>query len=328
MSDQSLPQKSVPAPRAARFPTLRPRSARAAASLRVIFTAIVANLLIAAAKFVAAAFTGSSAMLSEGIHSVADTGNEALLLVGDRLSRRPPDAAHPFGHGRELYFWSLVVAIVLFGLGGGLSVYEGIAHLGHPTDRGRDAWNYAVLAISFIAEGMSFTVAFREFNRRRRHGDRSLWQSFRDSKDPRVFVPLAEDSAALLGLTIAFLGVSLSHWLGRPEIDAASSIAIGLLLGVVALVLAGETRSLIVGEPASEPIVRCIREAAAADPVVVAIESILTIHTSPDQIFLALIVRFRDHLTAAELSRAMDALKQRITAADPRVTRIFVEPRA
>jgi len=328
MPDHPLPLRSVTseAPSSSRPLMLRPRSARAAASLRVIFTAIVANLSIAAAKFVAAAFTGSAAMLSEGIHSVADTGNQALLLVGDRLSRRPADEAHPFGYGRELYFWSLVVAMVLFGVGGGLSVYEGIAHLKHPAERGRDIWNYAVLAISFAAEGMSFTVAFREFNRRRR-GDRSLWRSFLDSKDPRVFVPLAEDTAALLGLTIAFLGVSLSHWLGRPEIDAASSIVIGLLLGVVAVVLAGETRSLLVGEPASEHIVGCIRDAAAADPAVVQVERILTIHSSPDEIFLALIVRFRDGQTVAELARAVDELKRRISAADPRITRMFVEPR-
>lgn len=327
MSDQLLPPKTATtgAPAEKPRPTLRRRSARASAGLRVIFTAILANLLIAAAKFAAAAFTGSSAMLSEGIHSVADTGNEALLLIGDRRSRRPADDAHPFGHGRELYFWSLVVAIVLFGLGGGLSVYEGIEHLRRPAERGSDAWNYAVLAVAYVAEGMSWTVAFREFNRRR--GDRPLWRSFRDSKDPRVFVPLAEDTAALLGLTIALLGVSLSHWLGRPELDAASSILIGLLLGAVALVLAGETRSLLVGEPASERIVRCIRDATAADPAVAGVERILTIHTSPDEIFLAVTVHFRDHQSVAELSRAIDELKQRITAADPRITRIFIEPR-
>ncbi len=305
---------------------VRRRSARAAAGLRIIFTAILANLLIAAAKFTAAAFTGSSAMLSEGIHSVADAGNEALLLIGDRFSRRPADDAHPFGHGRELYFWSLIVAIVLFGLGCGLSIYEGIAHLQHPAEHGRHLWNYAVLAVSFVAEGVSWAVAFREFSHRRPAG-RSLWQSFRDSKDPRVFVPLAEDTAALLGLTVALLGVALSQWLGRPEIDAAASIVIGLVLGVVALVLAGETRSLLVGEPAGEHIVQCIRQAAAADAAVAGVERVMTIHSSPDEIFLALTVHFRDGQSLAGLAHAVDALKRRITAADPRITRIFVEPR-
>ena len=290
---------------------------------RVVLAAMFANLAIAIAKFVAAAFTGSSAMLAEGIHSVADTGNQSLLLIGERLSRKPPDAEHPFGHGRELYFWSLVVAIVLFGLGGGLSFYQGYAHLGQSEAIGNAAWSYAVLGVSFAAEGASWIVAMREFERRR--GNRAAWRAFRESKDPRVFIPLAEDTAALLGLTAAFAGVFLSRHFSMPALDAVASMVIGVILAVVALVLARETRSLIVGEPASENTVRAIRDAVAADPAVAGVDEVVTMHSSPDSIFLNVEVRFRADARVSELAKAIERVRHRIRAVDRRISRVFVE---
>jgi len=290
---------------------------------RAVIAAMLGNLCIAAAKFLAAGFSGSSAMLSEGIHSVLDTGNQALLLVGDRRSRKPPDDLHPFGHGRELYFWSLVVAIVLFGVGGGLSIYQGIIHLRHAPEPGNPVWNYVVLAVAFAAESASLSVALREL--RRRWGKTSLWRSFRASKDPRVFVPLAEDIAALLGLTVALIGVLLSQLLEMPVFDAVSSMLIGLILAAVALVLATETRGLLVGERADARILRRIHSAAARDPAVKEIRQALTIHTSPDQIYLNLAVDFRRNVSIAEMSAAVERLKRRVEAADPRIARIFVE---
>jgi len=290
---------------------------------RAVFAAMLGNLCIAAAKFIAAAFTGSSAMLSEGIHSVVDTGNQALLLVGDRRSRRPPDELHPFGHGRELYFWSLVVAIVLFGFGGGLSLYEGILHLRRAPEPGDPVWNYVVLAVAFAAEGASLSVALREL--RRRWGTTPLWRSFRASKDPRIFVPLAEDVAALLGLTVALIGVLLSQLLAMPVFDALSSMLIGVILGAVALILATETRGLLVGERADARIMRRIHAAAAHDPAVKEVRQALTIHTSPDQIYLNLAVYFRRNVSIEEMAAAVERLKRRVKAADPRIARIFVE---
>ncbi len=290
---------------------------------RVVIAAMLGNLVIAAAKFTAAVFTGSSAMLSEGIHSVVDTGNQGLLLVGDRRSRKPPDELHPFGYGRELYFWSLVVAIVLFGLGGGLSLYEGITHLRHPVEQRDPLWNYVVLVVAFAAEGASLSVALREF--RRRWAATPLWRGFRASKDPRIFVPLAEDVAALLGLTVALLGVFLTRRLAMPVCDALSSILIGLILGAVALILAGETRGLLVGEPADPRIVRRIHAAAAEDPVVRGVRQVLTIHASPDQIFLNLAVYFRRDQSVDQVAAAVERLKRRVKDIDPRIMRIFVE---
>lgn len=292
-------------------------------AIRAVVAAMLGNLFIAAAKFTAALFTGSSAMLSEGIHSLVDTGNQALLLVGDRRSRKPPDEHHPFGYGRELYFWSLVVAIVLFGVGGGLSLYEGVTHLGRAVEQRNPLWNYAVLAVAFVAEGASLRVALHEF--RRRWKDTPLWKAFRASKDPRIFVPMAEDVAALLGLTVALIGVVLARALSMPVLDAVSSIVIGMILGAVALILAAETRGLLVGEPADERILRCIDEAVRADPAIRGVRQALTIHTSPDHIFMNLEVSFRRDQSVDHIAAAVEGLKERIKAIDPRIAHVFVE---
>jgi cation diffusion facilitator family transporter len=292
-------------------------------AIRAVVAAMLGNLFIAAAKFTAALFTGSSAMLSEGIHSLVDTGNQALLLVGDRRSRKPPDEHHPFGYGRELYFWSLVVAIVLFGVGGGLSLYEGVMHLGRPVEQRDPLWNYAVLAFAFVAEGASLRVALHEF--RRRWKGTPLWRAFRASKDPRIFVPLAEDVAALLGLTVVLIGLVLAHTLNMPVLDAVSSIVIGMILGAVALILAAETRGLLVGEPADQRILRCIEDAARADPAIRGVRQVLTIHTSPDYIFLNLEVSLRRDLSVEQIAAAVQRLKESIRAIDPRIAHVFVE---
>ena len=214
-------------------------------SKTAIIAALAANLGIAVIKFVASYFTGSSAMLSEGIHSLVDTANEWLLLLGLRASQEPATAHRPFGYGRELYFWAFMVAVFIFAIGGGLSLYEGYEHLRHPEPLGDPTWNYVVLAIAFVLDGSSFLVARRTFNAQR--GKQPFWAAFRASKDPSVFVVLFEDASDLLGLLIAFLGVFLSHWLDMPALDGVASILIGLLLLVVAALLLRETKSLLLG---------------------------------------------------------------------------------
>src|ERR1051325_6224298 len=218
----------------------------AAESTKVIYAAIAANLAIAATKFTAAAVTGSSAMISEGIHSLVDTGNGGLMLLGVRRSRKPADVEHPFGYGQELYFWTLIVAIVIFAVGGGVSAYEGILHILHPKPFENPLWNYVVLAIAACFEGYSFSVAYREFQKDR--GELSMWQSISSSKDPTTYTVLFEDTAALTGLLMAFIGIFLADVLGNPYFDGAASICIGLILAAVAVVLAYETKSLLVGE--------------------------------------------------------------------------------
>jgi cation diffusion facilitator family transporter len=292
-----------------------------------IYGAIAANLIIAIAKFVAGAFTGSSAMLSEGIHSTADTGNQLLLLLGIRQSRKPPDDRYPFGHGKEMYFWSLIVAIILFGVGGGMSLYEGITHLQHPTEIGDPTWNYVVLSIGLVAEGASWAIALRELVRRRGR-DESLWQALRTSKDPAIFTVVGEDTAALLGLLIAFVGVFLGHQLESPSIDAAASIAIGVVLVVVAGFLAYESKGLLVGESADPDVVRHIRMQVEDDPAVQGVRRLLTMHLAADQVLLNLDVEFRPSLSAQEVASSIDRLEAAIQQAQPQIRNIFIEAEA
>jgi cation diffusion facilitator family transporter len=295
----------------------------AAISQSAVYAAIGGNLAIAVTKFIAASATGSSAMLAEGIHSLVDTGNGLLLLLGIRRSRKPPDPNHPFGHGKELYFWTLIVALLIFAVGGGMSVYEGIVHIRHPSEPKDPTWNYLVLAVAAALEGFAWSVAYRELRKSR--GPRNLWSAIRASKDPTTFTVLVEDSAAMLGLLVAFLGVYLGHRFHDPYLDGAASVVIGVILGVVAVVLAHESKGLLVGESADPEVVQSIRALAEADPAVERIGPPLTMHLGPHEVLLNLDIQFRKGLSATEVEAAVDRLEKAIRARHPEVKRIFIE---
>jgi cation diffusion facilitator family transporter len=288
--------------------------------------ALAANLGIAVIKFVASWFTGSSAMLSEGIHSLVDTANEWLLLLGLRSSKQPASEHRPFGYGRELYFWAFMVAVFIFAIGGGLSLYEGYEHLRHPAPLGNPTWNYIVLAVAFALDGSSFLVARRTFNAQR--GKRPFWAAFRASKDPSIFVVLFEDASDLLGLLIAFLGVFLSHWLNRPKLDGVASLLIGLLLLVVAGLLLRETKSLLLGEPAEAPLLASITTMIEAEPSIVRASAPLSSYLSPHEILVVVPVEFVPELPASQLAATVGQLCGAIKAAHPDVRHIFFQPTA
>ena len=295
----------------------------AAESPKAVYAAIAGNLAIAATKFAAAAITGSSAMLSEGIHSLVDTGNGGLLLLGIRRGRRPPDDAHPFGYGKELYFWTLIVAILIFAVGGGISLYEGILHLMNPHPMEHVAWNYGVLGLAIVFEGFSFSVALREF--RAETGGRPIWQSIRRSKDPTTFTVLFEDTAAMLGLLVALAGVFVGHQLDNPYLDGAASVIIGLLLGGVAVVLASESRGLLVGEGADPQTLESIRALATAEPGVERVRSPLTMYFGPHTVLLTMDIQFRPELTASEVAAVVDRVEKSIRSRHPDIKQIFIE---
>jgi cation diffusion facilitator family transporter len=288
---------------------------------KVIGAAVATNLGIAVMKFVAAALTGSAAMVSEGIHSLVDTGNGVLIGVGSRRSRRPSDDAHPFGHGKELYFWTFVVSVIVFGAGGGMSLYEGLSHLLHPRPIEHLTWNYFVLGGSVLLEGISWVVAARMFAGVK--GRKGVWQTIRGSKDPTTFAILLEDTAALAGLVVAFIGISLGHALHRPELDAVASLVIGLLLGVVAVVLARESMGLLVGEAASRGLVASVRSLAVRDPAVEHVGRVLSVHFGPDAVLINLEVRFRPDAGLPELRSAIERLEGIIRRAHPEVQWLF-----
>ena len=289
-----------------------------------VYGAIASNLIIAIFKYIVAFLTGSSAMLSEGIHSTADTGNELLLLLGLRQSRRPADQDHPFGHGQELYFWSLIVAIILFSAGGGMSIYEGINHMMYPSEMKSPGWNYIVLAVAFLVEGVSWFIALRELLKRK-DPEESFWQGLHASKNPSIFIVFGEDSAALVGLLVAFGGIFIGHKLNSPYPDAIASIIIGFILAVVAIFLAYESKSLLVGETANQKTIDGIRELVLQHPAVENMRNPLTMHLGPDEILLNLDVQFHSHLTAAELVKVVDELETQIHNKFPGIRQIFIE---
>lgn len=295
-------------------------------SRKVVYAATAANLGITAVKFVAAALSGSSAMLSEAIHSVADTGNQLLLLLGLERSQLPPDESYPFGHGKELYFWSLIVAILLFGVGGGMALYQGISHVIAPHPLESAFWAYVVLAVAGVFEAFSFSVAIRELLRRR--GPRRFWQRVHRSKDPSVYTTFYEDLAALLGLAIAFAGIYLGHRFADPYFDAGASILIGVVLCVVALTLVYESRSLLIGESASPEIVASIREIVDADPAIRAARAPLTMHLGPLDVLLNLDVEFEPGISAREQVAAVARIEDAIRRRHPAIRRIFIEARS
>jgi cation diffusion facilitator family transporter len=301
-------------------------STETAAKPLAVYGAMTANLLIAATKFVAAFWTGSSAMLSEGMHSVVDTGNQVLLLLGVHRSTTPPDDTHPFGYGKELYFWSLVVAILLFGVGGGMAAYEGITHVLHPRPLEAPTANYIVLGLAFVAESISLGIALKEVAATR--GAQSLWRAVHTSKNPAVFVVLFEDSAALAGLVIAFCGVFFGHLFHLPVLDGIASLVIGGILAVVAVFLAYESKELLVGESAAPEIVQGIQRLATGDPAVERIQPPLTMHFGPRDVLLNMIIQFRRGLSGAELIAAVDRLEKAMRAEHPSIKRIFIEAEA
>lgn len=298
----------------------------AGSAKKTIFAAIAANLAIAITKFIAAAISGSSAMLSEAIHSSVDTSNELLLLLGLHNSQKPADASHPFGYGQELYFWTLIVAILIFAVGGGMSIYEGITHLLNPSPLEDPTWSYIVLGIAVVFEGFSWRVAWHEFLPYK--GKQSIWQAIRNSKDPTIFTVLFEDSAALLGLAVAFLGVFLGHTFHNPYLDGTASIVIGLILALVAVVLAYESKGLLVGEGANTRIVNNVRDLAKTDPAVKEVMRVLTLHFSPHEILLNLEIQFQKNLSAQEVALAVDRMEKKIRSQLPDIKLIFIEAKS
>jgi cation diffusion facilitator family transporter len=290
----------------------------------VIYAALAANLAIAATKFAAALWTGSSAMFSEAVHSTVDTANQGLLLLGIRRAARPADAAHPFGHGMEVYFWAFVVALLIFALGGAVSIWQGWHKLS-ASEAMHDPWiNFAVLGVSIVAEAASFRVAWKEL--RQVYPDISAWRAIRRSKDPSVFAVLCEDGAALIGLMIALAGVGGAYVLDMPSLDAIASIAIGVLLIIVAIFLARETLSLITGESASPETRGDIRAILEADPRIASVQELLTMHLGPQEVLLAASLDFRDELAGGALEEAAREITATIERAHPEVTRIFLRP--
>ena len=296
----------------------------AGSSKKVIFAALAGNLLIAITKFGAALWTGSSAMLSESVHSLVDTGNQALLLYGMHRAARPPDERHPLGHGRELYFWSFIVALLLFMLGAGITFYEGVKHIIDPHEIVSPGVNYIVLACSAVFEGTSWAVALREF--RKAKGDRSYFEAVQQSKNPPTFIVLFEDSAALLGLLIAFIGTFAAERMQMPVLDGAAAIGISLVLGATALVLARESKGLLLGEPASPRVTESILTLARRQAGVERANVVFTVHLSPDQIVAALSLEFNDSLDTTEIEDAVIAIERAIREAHPDVIAIFAKP--
>lgn len=291
-----------------------------------VYAALAGNVAVAVSKFIAAAITGSSAMLTEGFHSLSDTGNSILLLVGTYASRRRADELHPFGHGKELYFYTMLVAVLIFGIGGGVSIYEGILHVLSPATLREANANYIVIGIAVLAEGSSWLLAMKSFLRAK--GRRTTWQAVHTSKDPTTFAVLFEDSAALIGLAVAALGIFLSEHFGMRRLDGAASIAIGLLLFGVAVVLLRESKGLLIGEAAAPAVVDAIRSTAQDDPAVAAIGRIMTMHLGPEDILLNVDIEFRPWLTGQQIATAIDRLERAIRTAEPRVRHIFIEAEA
>ena len=296
----------------------------ASASHKVVYVALGGNLMIAIAKFVAAGLSGSSAMLSEGVHSLVDTVNEVLLLDGLHRAGKPPDRSHPFGYGRELYFWSFIVALLVLAAGAGVSFYEGVMHIREPEAIKRPWINYAVLGVSFLFEGTSWLVALREF--RARKGKLGYFEAFRLSKDPSTFTVLLEDSAALLGLLIALAGVVGAQAFDEPALDGVASLGIAGVLASFALLLARETKGLLIGEPAHPRVSGSILAIAAADPGVHAANGVLTVQMGPNQVVATLSAEFEDALTTPQIEACINRIEAQAKTIHPELLSLFIKP--
>ncbi len=292
-------------------------------SKTIIIAALLGNGAIACTKFAASVYTGSSAMLSEAIHSLVDTGNQALLLYGLKKSERPADKTHPFGYGRELYFWAFVVALLIFSIGAGVSLYEGVHKVMHPELVTSPIVNYIVLGLAMIFEGVALYLATREFNRRR--GKTPIFTAVRQSKDPGLFTVLFEDAAAMMGLAIAFAGLLAAEYFNLPWMDGAASIGIGLLLAGVAVFLCFETKGLLIGEAVSDALAADLEALIMTSDAVNQINEMRTMHMGPQDVLLAVSLDVRDDMDTGSLEDAIYDLEQQIKAAHPEVKRLFIE---
>jgi cation diffusion facilitator family transporter len=297
---------------------------RSTDSKYTIYAALGANLAIAATKLGAALFTGSSALLSEGVHSLVDSSNEILLLYGLRRSSKRRSREHPMGYGRELYFWSFIVALLVFALGAGVSIFEGLDHLRSPRPNQHPALSYFVLGVSTLFDGYSFSVALRQF--RANKGDVSYLTAIFRSKDPTSFAVLLEDGAALIGIAIAFAGVLSAQLLRRPELDGVASVGIGALLALTALLMARECKALLIGESASPEMEASIRDIVAGDRAISRVHGVLTLHLAPDQIVAALSAAFKNSLTTLEIETSIERIESRIREAHPEIKLLFLKP--
>jgi len=295
----------------------------ASASTRVIIAALIGNTAISITKFFAAFTTGSSAMLSEGIHSLVDTGNQVLLLYGMKQAKKPADEAFPFGHGKEIYFWSFVVAILIFAVGSGVSIYEGVHHVRHPVEIDNPVVNYIVLSLALLFEGSAWFFAFREFGKVK--GQRGYIEAVKRGKDPSMFVVLFEDSAAMLGLLIALFGIWLTQVTGITIFDGIASILIGLILGATAVWLAVETKGLLIGEGANRSVIASIRKIAESFDEVEKVNELLTMHMGPDYILVNISIRFRRGQLTREIEAIIQEIDTAIKARHETVKRVFVE---
>ena len=293
-----------------------------AKSKTAIYTALGANLAIAATKFVAGAFTGSSAMLSEAVHSLVDTANELLILYGIHSSNKERDDRHPFGYGRELYFWSFIVSILIFGFGAGVAFLQGYWHLRSPALEGPMTWNYVVLGCSLLFEGTSFVVALRAF---RKTTQDPLWAAIKRSKDPADFVVLFEDGAAVLGLVVVGVLLFIGQRTGNRYMDGIASLAVGSILTVASALLARESRSLLIGEGISQRTMDAILAMVRADPLCVKVKRHFSLYQSPEEVLLVLIIQVRPELKVDELEKSIAALKQKIRGSYPRLRYILIE---
>jgi len=291
---------------------------------RTLVIALVANLGIAVSKFVAAAITGSSAMLTEGVHSVVDSTNQLLLMWGRHASKRPPDRLHPFGYGRELYFWSFVVAVLVFSLGAGVSIYEGFIHIAHPEPAVSPLIAFAVLLIAFLLEGWSTLEAYRDFSKAK--GSLGWFEAIQRSKDPPTFIVLLENAAAMAGIIVAAVGLGLSLYTRNPFFDGAASIVIGIILGFTAALLAFESKGLLIGESADPELVEGLRTLAREKPGVVGVGHVLTIHSSPDQITAMVNVDFENSMCAGDVERIVEEVETEAQNRWPEVRRLFIRP--
>jgi len=292
-------------------------------STKVIFAALAGNTAIAITKFIAAGITGSSAMLSEGIHSLVDTGNQGLLLYGMHRAKRPPSDEFPFGHAKEIYFWSFVVAILIFAVGAGVSVYEGILHILDPQPMSNPLINYIVLGLSILFEGAAWFFALKEFGKTK--GSLGYVEAVQRGKDPSMFVVLFEDSAALLGLLVALTGITLALVTGQAWFDGLASVVIGLILGITAIWLAIETKGLLIGESASKHVVQGIRSLLDAEQSIERTNEILSMHMGPDDVLVTISADFRDDVPAGTLEQTVERIEQTIKGRYPEVKRIFIE---